>query len=64
MGNFRTVYRGYAIYIFGESPSWSFRAQPITPELPILAIPVEGSHASWGKALTKAKKQIDRLLSA
>jgi hypothetical protein len=63
MGNFRTIYRGYAIHVFGESPAWSFRAEPRYPELPILGTPVQDGHNSWGKALTSAKRQIDRLLS-
>jgi len=45
MGNFRTFYRGYAVYISGESPSWSFRAEPIRPELPVLANPVKDGYA-------------------
>jgi len=63
MGNFRTIYRGYTIHVFGETPSWSFRAEPTRPELPILGTPVEGGHVSWGKALTRVKREIDRLLS-
>ena len=62
MGNFRTVYRGYAIQVFGETPTWSFRAEPMRPELPLLAAPLQDGHDSWGKALTRAKKQIYRLL--
>ena len=62
MGNFRTFYRGYALHIFGESPSWSFRAEPTRPELPLLVAPVQDGHDSWGKALTRAKRKIDRLL--
>ena len=50
------------IHIFGESPSWSFRAEPTRPELPLLAAPVQDGHDSWGKALTRAKRKIDRLL--
>jgi len=63
MGNFHTVYRGYAVHIFGETPTWSFRAEPMRPELPLLAAPLQDGHDSRGKALTKAKRQIDRLLS-
>ena len=62
MGNFRTVYRGYAIQVFGETPTWSFRAEPMRPDLPLMAAPLQDGHDSWGKALTRAKKQIDRLL--
>ena len=63
MGNFRSVYRGYAIHLSGETPAWSFRAEPMRPELPLLGAPVQDGHQSWGKALTTAKRQIDRLLS-
>jgi hypothetical protein len=49
--------------LFGESPLWSFRAEPMRPELPLLANPVKDGYASWGKALTRAKREIDRLLS-
>jgi hypothetical protein len=63
MGNFRTIYRGYAIHVFGETPVWSFRAEPKRPELPLLAAPAQDGHDSWGKALTSAKRQIDILLS-
>ena len=62
MGDFRTIYRGYAIHVFGETPAWSFRAEPMRPELPLMAAPLQDGHDSWGKALTRAKKQIDRLL--
>jgi hypothetical protein len=63
MGNFQTVYRGYAVHVFGETPPWSFRVESRRPELPLLANPLEDGHGSWGKALTRAKRQIDRLLS-
>jgi hypothetical protein len=63
MGNFRMVYRGYAVHIFGETPSWSFAVEPTRPEVPLLGNPVEDGHASCGKALSTAMKQIDRLLS-
>jgi hypothetical protein len=63
MGNFRTIYWGYAIQLFGETPVWSFRAEPTRPDLPLLAAPVQDGHDSWGKALARAKSQIDRLVS-
>ena len=63
MGNFRTNYRGYAVHVFGETPAWSYRAEPTRPELPLLAAPVQDGHDSWGKALARAKRQIDRLLA-
>ena len=63
MGKTRSVYRGYAINVSGENPAWSFRAEPMRPELPLLAAPVQDDHASWGKALASAKRHIDRLLS-
>ena len=31
MGNFRTIYRGYAIHVSAETPTWSFRAEPMGP---------------------------------
>jgi hypothetical protein len=62
MRAFRTVYRGYAIYLSGADSSWSFHAEPIRPDLPILSECVSNGHRSWGKALRKAKRQIDRLL--
>jgi hypothetical protein len=33
------------------------------PELPLLANPVKDGYVSWGKTLTRAKREIDRLLS-
>jgi hypothetical protein len=62
MDAIRTVYRGYAICITGMGSSWSFRAEPIKPDLPILAYPKSDGHVSWGKALKKAKREIDLLL--
>jgi hypothetical protein len=50
MGDFRTIYRGYAIHVFGETPAWSFRAEPMRPELPLLAVPVQDGHDSWEEA--------------
>ena len=63
MGKIRSVYRGYAINVSGENPAWSFRAEPMRPELPLLATPLQDGHDSWGKALTRAKKKIDRHLT-
>ena len=63
MGNFRTIYRGYAIHVSGETPTWSFRAEPMGPHLPLPANPVQDGQDSSGNALTSAKRQIDRLLS-
>jgi hypothetical protein len=63
MGAIGTVYRGYAIYITGVGSSWSFRAEPIKPDLPILPHAASDGHGSWGRALRKAKRQIDLLLS-
>jgi hypothetical protein len=62
VSDFRAVYRGYAIYISGAD-SWSFRAEPVTADLPILSRSLSQGHASLGRALRKAKRQIDRLLS-
>jgi hypothetical protein len=63
MGYLRTIYRGYAIHLSGEPLSWSFRAEPIMPDLPIFGRPASDGHASWGKALRKAKRHIDLLLA-
>jgi hypothetical protein len=63
MRSVRSVYRGYAIYVSGGDSSWSFRAGPIKPDLPILPRSVFEGHASRGTALRTAKRQIDRLLS-
>jgi len=62
MGAIRTVYRGYAICITGVGSSWSFLVEPTRPDLPILANPKSDGHLSWGKALKKAKQQVDLLL--
>ena len=63
MSDFRTVYRGYAIYIWGADSSWSSRAESIRSDVPILASPTSEGHASWGRALRRAKSEIDRVLS-
>jgi hypothetical protein len=63
MGDFRTIYRGYVVFIFSEFASWAFRAEPTSPDLPILGNPLQEGHASWGKALETAEGEIDRLLS-
>ena len=62
MRDVRAKYRGYAIYISGAETSWTYSANPLTPELPILPDAVSVLHTSWGRALNKAKRQIDRLL--
>ena len=63
MRSVRSVYRGYAIYVSGGNSSWSFRAEPITADLPILTRAVFEGHASRGTALRTAKRQIDHLVS-
>ena len=63
MRDFRAVYRGYAITISGADSLWSCSAEPITPDLPILSRSAFEGHASWGRALRKAKRQIDHLLT-
>jgi hypothetical protein len=63
MRDFRAVYRGYAIYISGTDSSWSSRAESIRFDVPILASPVSDGHASWGRALRRAKREIERVLS-
>ena len=62
MRSIRSVYRGFAIYVAGGDSVWSFRAEPITPDLPILTRSVFEGHASRGAALRTAKREIDRLL--
>jgi hypothetical protein len=62
MPAFRSVYRGYAIFISGLPLRWASRTEPLTPDLPIVSFPASGGHTSWGKALSKAKREVDRLL--
>ena len=62
MRSIRSVYRGFAIYVSGGNFVWSFRAEPITADLPILTRSVFEGHASRGAALRTAKREIDRLL--
>ena len=62
MRSIRSVYRGFAIYVSGENSVWSFRAEPITADLPILTRAVFEGHASRGAALRAAEREIDRLL--
>lgn len=62
MHSSRTVYRGYAIFISG-AVAWTFRAEPISPDLPILRNPESASYTSRGEALRAAKREIDRLLA-
>jgi hypothetical protein len=63
MGNHRSVYRGYAIYIWGDEANLSFRVDRLAPDLPILSNPESDGYGSWGAALTDARGQIDRVLS-
>ena len=62
MRSIRSVYRCFAIYVSGGDSAWSFRAEPITADLPILKRSVFEGHASRGAALRTAKREIDRLL--
>jgi len=63
MGDHRCVYRGYAIYVSDGASSWSFHAEPIHLDFPILPrVSFEG-HETRGAALQTAKRQIDQLLS-
>lgn len=62
MRTIRSVYRCFAIYVSGGDSAWSFRAEPITADLPILKRSVFEGHASRGAALRTAKREIDRLL--
>jgi hypothetical protein len=57
----RSVYRGYAIYVSGSNSSWSFRAEPIYSDLPILPSASFDGYVSQGAALRTAKQQIDHL---
>ena len=62
MRDFRAVYRGYAIYV-GGGKGWSFRAEPLSADLPILPVALNEGYSSRGQALGIAKRQIDRLLA-
>jgi hypothetical protein len=62
MRSIRSVYRGFAVYVSGGNSAWSFRAEPITADLPILTRSVFDGHASQGAALKTAEREIDHLL--
>jgi hypothetical protein len=62
MGSYRTIYRGYAIYVSGGNCSWSFRAEPKRPDPPIMTWPTGEGYRLQGAALYSAKREIDRLL--
>jgi hypothetical protein len=62
MRSIRSVYRGFAIYVSGRNSTWSFRAEPITADLPILTRSMFEGHPSRGAAWRTAKREIDRLL--
>ena len=55
-------YRGYRIVLV-EASSWSFSADPVTPDLPILAYCRFAGFITGEDALLDAKKQIDLLLA-
>jgi hypothetical protein len=57
MRDHRAVYRGYAIYISGADSSWSFHAEPIHADLPILPQAKFQGHPNWGEALRKCEKR-------
>ena len=61
MREFRTLYRGYAIYV-SHGGNWCFTAVPLTPELPIMARARWEGYPSQGIALQTAKHEIDHLL--
>ena len=63
MHSSQSIYRGYAIYVADLGPSWSFRAEPINPDLPILTRSKFDGHDSQGTALKAAKRQIDQLFA-
>jgi hypothetical protein len=52
----RSVYRGYAIYVWSAETAWSFRAEPLSAELPILPLATFDGHDSRGGALKTAKR--------
>ena len=56
-------YRGYRIVLVEASSSWSFSADPVTPDLPILAYCRFAGFVTGEEALLDAKKQIDLLLA-
>ena len=62
MRDFRAVYRGYAIFVGGGKPLWSFQAEPLGADLPILRIALNEGYSSRGAAIRTAKGQIDHLL--
>ena len=57
-----TIYRGFAVYLSGADSDWSFRVERLKPDVPLLAHPVSEGHSSWGQALRRAKREIDRIL--
>jgi hypothetical protein len=54
----RSVYRGYAIYVWSAETAWSFRAEPLSAELPILPLATFDGHDSRGGALKTAKSPV------
>ena len=60
----QSIYRGYAIYLSGADLTWSVRVEPLTPEYPILSQPLSKGHRSWGRAYSKARREIDRILAS
>jgi hypothetical protein len=62
MDDYRTIYRGYAIYL-SHGLNWSFAASPLTPEWPILASARWEDYSSRALALETAKREIDDLLN-
>jgi hypothetical protein len=61
MDAFRATYRGYYIYIVREWEQWSFRIEPATPDLPILARPLLARFASIEIAMSEARNRINRV---
>jgi hypothetical protein len=59
----RTIYKGYSISLAGADSNWSFRIERLTPEFPLLSHPLSEGHRSWGRALSSAKREIDRIVS-
>jgi hypothetical protein len=61
MSRYRTVYRGYVIYVSAPD-SWSVRAEPTDAGFPILPYATYDGQDSQASALRTIKREIDRLL--
>jgi hypothetical protein len=61
MDDYRTIYRGYAIYL-SHGLNWAFTASPLTPDRPILVSATWEGYSSRDIAFETAKREIDDLL--